>query len=35
MVYLPIDTYKKDLDEVLFNIKLKYDWEDLYDHLYR
>tara|TARA_B100002019_G_C21272039_1_gene602940 strand:- start:52 stop:2379 length:2328 start_codon:yes stop_codon:yes gene_type:complete len=25
---LPIDTYKKDLDEVC-NIKLKYDWENL------
>ena len=25
---LPIDTYKKDLDEVC-NIKLKYDWESL------
>tara|TARA_B100000927_G_scaffold289976_1_gene287691 strand:- start:2236 stop:4560 length:2325 start_codon:yes stop_codon:yes gene_type:complete len=29
---LPIDTYKKDLDEVC-NIKLKYDWEDLRSYI--
>tara|TARA_B100000683_G_scaffold277297_1_gene335035 strand:+ start:2612 stop:4942 length:2331 start_codon:yes stop_codon:yes gene_type:complete len=29
---LPIDTYKKDLDEVC-NIKLKYDWESLREEI--
>ena len=29
---LPIDTYKKDLDEVC-NIKLKYDWDSLRDDI--
>jgi len=30
--FLPIDHYKKDLDEVC-NIKLKYDWESLRSHI--